>query len=183
MRQDYLIPQSLAYPVNSMNPKSIVPSKTPWLTTFLGDYLYSFSYLNPKKDIPFEGTYKKKVFIIVNLNSEAKIKESDEVLLFKILKSINLVSDDIFLLKIAPDYEFNMERLLKIFNPAFLFIFGPENGFLEIPISLKTYELTNLGLTKLLLADSLPVLSSDPDKILKNKLWGQLKLLNFSNSQ
>ncbi|MDN5199733.1 hypothetical protein QQ008_00125 [Fulvivirgaceae bacterium BMA10] len=126
----------------------------------------------PKLNI--KGENKKGILVLVNHQTEAFLEKEDEVLLSKILQSVKLSFEDIALVNAhALDDQLG---LLKEISYKKIVSFGVEDlNFAITQSSVKHYDLVPLNDGKLLLADSLKVISSDVEK--KKKLWGGLKEL------
>jgi len=147
-------------------------ANTQFLSTVFLDPLYKVAYLNPKKDLPLQGGNEKSVLVLVYANYP--LPPQEEILLFKILGSIKLEIKDIYLLKIDPNFPFSLGRILKIIQPEKLLIFGGESPG-QIPGKWEKYQPVSWADTQILWSDPLPLLESDPQKVLKNKLWTQIK--------
>jgi len=154
------------------------PEKDPgpeYLRTIISESLYIVPHLNPKKELKVEGGMAKNILILVDLGDETQIRTSEENLLMKILSSIQLELPSIGILKIGADFPYSLERIIKIYSPQSLLLFGSSPKMVNIPSPWEKYQWMRLGSTDFLLIDELSRLESDPEKVLKNKLWNQLK--------
>jgi|GEM_PF-3181598 len=167
-------PIGIDFQTEEMSFLPIIDYESPELyTTLFTENLYKIQYLNPKGEISLEGNNVKNILIVVS----EPFNPSDQSLLFKIMKSIQLELSDIHILKAGNDFPLGIARVLKIYNPSKMVLFGAEPGFMNISENAKKYQIMEAGSVRFLLADSLSALETDPGKTLKNLLWAQLKIL------
>jgi hypothetical protein len=124
-------------------------------------------------DIPFLGSNRKKILILVNYQSPEFIPDPDLLLLSGILTACKLTVDDVALINLNNISNRNHRDLVKTFGPTVVILFGLNSDAIELPIHFPNFQIQSYNKISFLSSPELSIL--DSDKLLKSKLWLCLK--------
>lgn len=124
-------------------------------------------------EIPFLGSNKQNITILVNNTEEGIISEKQLNFLSGILSACKLTMQDVALINLNSYPKISYKSITEIFNSKIIFLFGISSNAIELPFIIPAFQKQNYNSQIYLSAPSLEELEHNKD--LKRQFWNVLK--------